>query len=440
MRPGVETFLKGIPRCACGKSHDITTRTVHLGAGVMRHLPEVLASSGKASRILVLFDVNTHKAAGGLVLKTLEGAKKSGAAQIENLILPEDVHADEKSLKAILDAAKKTGCTLMLAVGSGTINDLVKVAAHQAGLPYVCVATAASMDGYLSANATILTNGNKLPYSNIRPPIAVIADTGILRTAPERMTLAGLGDALGKITSLADWKLNHLLRGEHYCTETATLLREEVADLLEKLSDKKTTISDEGFMTSLIRALVMTGVVMQRLGNSTPASGGEHCVSHAMEMRGYALKGGAPSLHGLQVSVGLDRSLAAYGDFFDKKNLFDFQSRELDGVLLSHLREWESIGVDLKAVIETKIKVLAEFRSRFEALRTLTGDPDFSFMQKNRSAIQAIYQRFSLPAESEALGLSREELHFAVEHAVDVRPRLTIFDLHFAAGTIGKYR
>lgn len=432
MRPAIESFLHGIPNCSCGKAHDIITKTVFIGSGSLRHLPQALKESGGAERPLLVSDVHTYKAAGKKVF-ALSGAQAS------ELILAADVHADELNLKTISEAAKKERSTLLVAIGSGTINDLVKVAADQNKLPYVCVATAASMDGYLSANATILTGGNKLPYSNIRPPVALVADTDILKTAPERMTLAGLGDALGKITSLADWKLNHLLRNEHHCMESATLLREEVADLLERLSHQRIQISDPDFMASLIRALVMTGIVMQRLGNSTPASGGEHCVSHAMEMRGYSLKGEAPSLHGLQVSVGLDRSLRAYADFFNSKNQPNFVERELESVLDSHERDWAALKVDLTSIIEKKKKSLAECRSRFEWLRAQLSDPDFLFMQRHQEGIRDIYDRFSLPKESQALGLSPDELRFAVEHAVDVRPRLSIFDLHFAAGTIQAY-
>lgn len=432
MRPSIESFLQEVPECACGRPHRITTKVVLVGSGALRELPRALKDSGLSGRPLLVFDENTRRVAGSQIAEVC-------GSDFSELVLSGDAHADETNRTAISDAAKNSNCAFLIAVGSGTINDLVKVAAHEAGLPYACVATAASMDGYLSANATILTGGNKLPYNNIRPPVAVVADTGLLKTAPRRMTLAGLGDALGKVTSMGDWKLNHILRGEHYCAPSAGLLREEVGDLLSRVSDPKVGIDDPGFLTSLVRALLVTGIVMQRLGNSTPASGGEHCVSHAMEMRGYAEKGHAPSLHGLQVSVGLERSLRAFDDLFRPASHFDFQKRELGAILEEHRLEWKTLGVNLDEVIDKKKKSFEECRVELDSIRGHSQDPDFSFLQKNQKAIRDIYERFSLPKDAVSLGLSKAELQFAVEHAVDVRPRITIFDLHFAAGTLSEY-
>ncbi|MBL8993830.1 MAG: hypothetical protein JNM63_10840, partial [Spirochaetia bacterium] len=112
---------------------------------------------------------------------------------------------------------------------------------------------------------------------------------------------------------------------------------------------------------------------------------------------------------------------------------------ELGGLLDSHHRDWDAMRVDLKNVIEKKKKLLDECRSRLDSLRAQVDDPDFAFMQEHQEAIRDIYRRFSLPKDAAGIGLSNDELRFAVEHAVDVRPRLAIFDLHFAAGTIRDY-
>jgi len=63
-----------------------------------------------------------------------------------------------------LTASLKQHDAIPVAVGSGTINDLVKLAAHQSGRSYLCVATAASMDGYTAFGASITHQGAKQTF------------------------------------------------------------------------------------------------------------------------------------------------------------------------------------------------------------------------------------------------------------------------------------
>ncbi len=56
-----------------------------------------------------------------------------------------------------------------VAIGSGVMNDVVKHAAFTAGIPYLCVATAASMDGYTSAGRRFRTRASRSPSPAVRP-------------------------------------------------------------------------------------------------------------------------------------------------------------------------------------------------------------------------------------------------------------------------------
>src|ERR1041385_7402823 len=85
------------------------------------------------------------------------------------------------------------------AVGSGTINDLTKLAAHRAGRPYMVVATAASMDGYTAFGASITDRGSKQTFA-CPAPRAVIADMDVIAAAPAALNAAGYADLLAKIT------------------------------------------------------------------------------------------------------------------------------------------------------------------------------------------------------------------------------------------------
>ena len=75
-----------------------------------------------------------------------------------------------------------------------------------AGLPYVSVATAASMDGYAASGAAMLDGGFKRTLA-CAPPIAIVADLDVIAKAPPRMAAWGYGDLAGKLIAGADWIL-----------------------------------------------------------------------------------------------------------------------------------------------------------------------------------------------------------------------------------------
>ncbi|MDQ3654938.1 MAG: iron-containing alcohol dehydrogenase, partial [Chloroflexota bacterium] len=90
---------------------------------------------------------------------------------------------DTRHVASIRDQFEAAGeSVLPLAVGSGSINDLTKRAAHEAGLPYIAVATAASMDGYAASGAALIHEGVKQTFG-CDAPVAVIADLDVLCAA-----------------------------------------------------------------------------------------------------------------------------------------------------------------------------------------------------------------------------------------------------------------
>lgn len=403
--------------CSCGKRHRIQTQTIRVGTDALKELPEALNVCGFRGRGLVISDANTCRAAGAEAARLLTG---SGFDFQEFRFSGENVHADAAHLRELTDAAAKHGPSWMLAVGSGSINDLVKTAAHRSGIPYGVIATAASMDGYLSANAAIFENGIKKQYLNLTPPLAVIADSGILRSAPAGMTRAGLGDALGKLTSLTEWKLNHLLAEEFYCPIAAGLVEREVLALLAAAD--RADESSPAFFDALIRTLLVTGISMQMLGNSTPASAGEHYFSHALDTYGCAVRGNICASHGDQVALGTWKLLRLY----EKLPVSFRPDRER---YTRHISDWRKLGVELDETITGKM----------QNLKALTADLSTVFssfelqsavraMLAHRPAIERVYRKFHLPVCAGMLGIPEEEAAFAWEHAVDMRKRFSLMD------------
>jgi glycerol-1-phosphate dehydrogenase [NAD(P)+] len=189
---------------------------------------------------------------------------------------------------------------LLLAVGSGTIHDLTRFVAAQNNIPFISIPTAASVDGYVSTVAAMTWNGLKQTMSAVSP-ICVIADSNIFSKAPYRLTASGVSDLLGKYTALADWKISHLLTGEYLCERVYNLEIKAVNEVCECVDDLKNGKIEA--YEQLMYALLLSGLAMQMVGNSRPASGAEHHISHLWEME--VLNGPIDALHGEKVSIGL---------------------------------------------------------------------------------------------------------------------------------------
>ena len=191
-------------------------------------------------------------------------------------------------------------CDLVVAVGTGAINDMTRYFSFKLDRPFYTVATAAPMDGFASSIAAIQVDHLKTTF-DAQTPIAIIGDTDILKGAPYRMIAAGLGDLLGKFTCLCDWKLARIITGEHYCENIVELVGSCVKSVLSDADKAKER--DPEALGKIMEGLVLAGVAMSLDGNSRPASGCEHHMSHYWEMM-FEQAGKRPVPHGTQVGVG----------------------------------------------------------------------------------------------------------------------------------------
>ena len=272
----IQELVKGIHNCPCGKDHVCPTEFVEIGSGVLGKIVDLCAGY---ENILLVADQNTYRACGGEVEQLL-GAKVSGKVLYQTGDKP--LIPNEEALET-LEAAVKADTQLIVGVGSGVINDLCKQVSFVKGLPYYIVATAPSMDGYTSVGSALILKGMKVTL-NARPPKAVVADTKVLKSAPLDMIQAGVGDILGKHSCLNDWKLSALINGEYFC-ETVCNLVYEAVDTVGRLTEAAVN-RDEEALGALMEALVAVGFEMSYVGNSRPASGSEHHLSHYFEITG----------------------------------------------------------------------------------------------------------------------------------------------------------
>lgn len=246
--------------CTCGKEHKTNLKIVDIDKDAVSRLPKHIEALGYKKPFLVA-DVNTWAAAGALAAEKLDVAGISYKKYIFN---EKELIPDEKTLGSLMMAFSRD-CDVIVAVGSGTLNDLCKFSSFQLGLDYMVFATAPSMDGFVSIGAALITNYVKTTYQ-AHVPLAVIGDTDILAAAPMEMITAGLGDILGKYTCLLDWKMAHIITGEYYCSHIADMVKEAVEIVVEESTRIKDRNPDA--VKAVTEALVLSGIAMSFVGNS----------------------------------------------------------------------------------------------------------------------------------------------------------------------------
>jgi glycerol-1-phosphate dehydrogenase [NAD(P)+] len=267
----IDTIYGQTIECNCGKTHHIDPQRVIYEDGALTWLPEVLSECTTGRKAVLLMDSRTCEVAG----KAAAGLLRDAGWQVCEVIVPDpaegaspvcDDHTHDWLLRQI-EAAD-----VILPVGSGVLSDLGKWIASDLNLPYVCFATAASMNGYASANVAATMNGVKT-LQRARPPHAILSDPAILRDAPYELTAAGLGDILAKSVSCADWRMNHFLFGDYFCERSVSLIAGIEPLYMNHPEDLRERKPEA--MAALFHGLLLTGVAMTMAETSAAASGGE---------------------------------------------------------------------------------------------------------------------------------------------------------------------
>lgn len=284
----INKLLKGI-NCDCGKTHTCDIKYVYIENGATNRLNEICKNQ---NNILLVGDENTYNAAGEKTVAALSGKNITEVIfSGEKILVP-----NEDAIETVTNSLNNTD--LIIGIGSGVIQDLCKYVSFQNKIPYIIVATAPSMDGYASNGAAMITGGMKVTYSATLP-LAIIADTEVLKNAPLEMIKAGYGDIIGKYSALNDWKLSHLINNEYFCEYIYNLTYNQIERTL-KLADGILKRNEESVKT-LMEALVIIGILMSFATSSRPASGSEHHLSHYFEITGIV--DNAPYFpHGIDVA------------------------------------------------------------------------------------------------------------------------------------------
>jgi glycerol-1-phosphate dehydrogenase [NAD(P)+] len=327
---------------------------------------------------------------------------------------------------------------IALAVGCGVINDLTKWLAFENDLPYAVVATAATMNGFTAANVAPAIKGVKTLIP-ARPPLAVFAIPSVIVNAPFELTTAGLGDSIAKPLSTADWLLNHIFCGEYfcrYCSEIINALETYYFDRPEDIKNRQPAAIE-----ALFNALLYSGIAMTIVGTSAPASGGEHLLSHTLDMMS-GIDGVAHDLHGRQVGLGTIFSAAIYEQIFQIETpiCHPFPS-DIDSTF------WGSLAENVRQQYEQKKPMLKTMCEKLTDLPrrvsgTVGGKTWRVFLAAVKDQVRSPHQIKSCLKTAGAahtftdIGCSHERLLSAVLHMHEIRRRPTIIDLAWVLGIL----
>ncbi len=276
---------------------------VYVGSDALNELVAYCQAQG-LTHFALIADTNTYRVLGARAEAAL---RDQGWDVLTVLLTGDDVIADARYTMRTLLALDHTRRTFV-SVGSGTITDITRFVSHRSAAEFISLPTAASVDGYTSVGAALAVEGEKLTVV-CHGPIAVFADLPTLAEAPQPMIAAGLGDMLAKLTSIADWELGSVLWDEPYDAAIAARSRKAATDCADQV-DAIAAHVPEGIRT-LFMGLIESGFCMLDFGETRPASGYEHHMSHFWEMK--LLREGRHSiLHGAKVGLGVLVSAARY--------------------------------------------------------------------------------------------------------------------------------
>jgi glycerol-1-phosphate dehydrogenase [NAD(P)+] len=408
------------------------TRALEIGTDILSKVPGLFSAQFPNATAVLVADQNTFSLVGKNIADHLE---KAGQKSLPPFIFNDPKLYAEHGFVVTLENSLIQHNAIPIAIGSGTINDLTKLASHRAKRPYMCVATAASMDGYTAFGASITFNGSKQTF-NCPAPTAVLADIEIIRNAPTDMTASGYADLLAKITAGADWIVADALGVEPIDPQAWNIVQGGLRDALSNPTGARN--KDSRAIEKLTEGLMLGGFAMQWSKSSRPASGAEHQFSHLWDMQHHTHNGAAPS-HGFKVGVAtlavanlyefflqqplenldVEKCCAAWPDETVVKNTIQklFLEKEIADKSIEETTTKYIPRDQLQGQLETLRKIWPELRARLrEHLQ-----PAATLRQMLRDA--------GAPTEPEQIGISRERLRQSYVQAFYLRRRFTILDL-----------
>ena len=415
------------------------TAALEIGVDILDRVPVMFKEQFPEKRALIVADENTWRAAGEAVYAYLQQAGVE--CEKPYIFTDKELHAEWKFIE-MLDEQLAATDAIAVSVGSGTINDLCKLCSYHQNRPYMCVATAASVDGYSSFGASITYKNMKQTFT-CPAPKAILADVGVMAKAPAEMTAAGYADLAAKIPAGAEWIIADFVGSEPIHEEAWHISQD---NLKASLSDPEgvAALKPEA-IAPFVEGLMLSGFAMQAARSSRPASCTDHLFSHLWNMRDHKYNGVTPS-HGFQVSVGTLMMCA----MFDQMYKTDFTKLDVEACVAN----WKSLDVIRaeaealfagEAFAELGVTEITEKYDNHDEVRRqmqLLKDNWFDLKAKLQAqcyTFDEMYRMLSIvgaPTKPEDVGISKQQMLADVPFVRHIRRRYNMMDLGLRAGTL----
>ncbi len=415
------------------------TKDLVIGPGVVAQTASMFKKLFPGQTAIIIADTNTWEVAGKAVLQSLEDARVPHEKPF--IFDDPDLYAEWKFVEQ-LKAHLSNLDAIAIAVGSGVINDLTKYTSHVLGRKYMCVGTAASMDGYTAYGASITKDGNKQTFS-CPAPYGFVMDPVIAAAAPKELAASGYADLIAKIPAGADWMLADAVGAEAIDPFGWDLVQD---GLRESLSAPAAVHAGDVEMTEkLSEGLLMSGFAMQAIHSSRPASGTEHQFSHCWDMENLAYPNGKHVSHGFKVGIGTLASTASLEFLLSK----DIESIDIDKCV-DAWKSWPEMEEEIRTVFagkpghlargleETKGKYVDKegLRKQLEALKAAW--PELKErIREQIIPLSEVYEDLKLvgaPYEPEMICVDRARMRKTFSFIPYMRSRFTNIDIVYRLG------
>ena len=338
--------------CICSqKIHTAPVKIIEVSENAIEKIPAILS---EYKRIFMVCDENTYKAAGEKVEMLL---KQKGVFSHKCIINSPELPTYDNIGKVLIEAgiddevydinSFDTKPDYILAVGSGSVNDICRMVSYRMGLDYGVVGTAPSMDGYASVVAPLICKDRKVVYTCTIARHIVI-DLNICKNAPYELLLAGVGDMIGKYIAILDWELSREITGEYYCPKVAEMVLEATAKCIDSALQLEKRDTDA--IKNSIDGLILSGLGMAYTGSSRPASGTEHMVGQTWEIMDIE-NDKTPNLHGIEVGEATFAAIVMYKELYERT-----EENWLKELIKKYLSSFEKV-LELQKIIKIPFTV-----------------------------------------------------------------------------------
>ncbi|GAA1393986.1 sn-glycerol-1-phosphate dehydrogenase [Luteococcus peritonei] len=418
------------------------TREILLGEHLLDQAGELFTRSLPGRTALLVADETTWRLAGPAVMRSLQQA---GVEVLEPLVLPgtPPVYAGYENVVLVRERLAATGAHAC-SIGSGTLNDLTKLASGELSRPYVHVCTACSMDGYAAFGAAITRDGFKITRT-CPAPAALLADLAVMATAPATMTANGYGDMMEKFPGGADWLVADAIGVEALDEHTWQMVQSPLRAAMSQ--PEALAHGDRAALAALTEESMLSGLAIQAHQSSRPGSGAGHNFSHQWEMEGHGLDWEPPLSHGAKVGIGTVAVCALY----DRALELDLSTLDVEALVAA----WPDPQQNRERVLALHdVDVIAEAAVTQSMAKYLPADqladrigriqqewpalvPRLREQLVTADQAAAMLRQVGAAWHPEQIDISLERLRRTYYQAQTIRSRYTIMDVLFEVGLFG---